>query len=181
MGSEPQDVRDAQQVRKGIRALVRRFALSERADVACCGMTVAQAATLEALKAEGAMRLSALGRRLGIAPSTLTRNMTRLLEAGLVTRSGDQADARAAQVALTEEGRKAAARLESQERAFNRAILERIPAARRGAAVRALSDILLAVREATERCCPGAFDHLMADFPRGPRERKGCDGGSECR
>ena len=34
-----------------IATLVRRFSLSERADVSCCGVTVAQAATLEALGA----------------------------------------------------------------------------------------------------------------------------------
>jgi DNA-binding MarR family transcriptional regulator len=182
MTAEARDGRDdAQQLRKGIRAIVRRFSLSERADVACCGMTVAQAATLEVLKAEGAMGLGALGTRLGIAPSTLTRNLARLVEAGLVARTGDPSDARAAQVALTEPGKAAAARLEAQERAFDQEILERIPASRRAAAVRALSDILLAVREATESCCPGAFDHLMTEFPRGTRERKGCDDASQCR
>jgi len=172
---------DAQRLRKGIRALVRRFAVSERADVACCGMTVAQAATLEVLKAEGVLRLSALGRRLGIAPSTLTRNLARLLEAGLVARSGDARDGRAARVALTEQGRAAAARLEAQERAFSRAILERIPASRRAASVDALSDLLRAVREASESCCPGAFDHLMTDFPPGAQERNGQDDASTCR
>ena len=34
---------------RAVRGLVRRFSISERADVACCGMTVAQAATLETL------------------------------------------------------------------------------------------------------------------------------------
>ena len=76
--------------------LVRRFALSERADVACCGMTVAQAATLEVLRAEGAMRLGALGRRLGISPSTLSRNLRRLQARDLLTRLPDPDDTRAA-------------------------------------------------------------------------------------
>ena len=40
-------------LRSAIRALVRRFGVAERADVACCGVTVAQAAALEALGAEG--------------------------------------------------------------------------------------------------------------------------------
>ena len=44
---------DPARLRAAIRALVRRFAVSERADVACCGVTVAQAAALEALGAEG--------------------------------------------------------------------------------------------------------------------------------
>ena len=69
---------------RSVRALVRRFAVSERADVACCGMTVAQAATLETLLAEPRLRLGDLGRRLGISASTLSRNLARLEETGLV-------------------------------------------------------------------------------------------------
>ncbi len=161
---------DAARLRTGIRALVRRFAVSERADVACCGMTVAQAATIETLASTGALRLGDLGRRLGITPSTLTRNLARLLESGLVQRESDPEDARASRVALTGEGRRAAARLAEQEADFGREILERLSPERRQAVVLALQDLLVAVREATERCCPGAFDHLMTDFP----ERKGC-------
>ena len=144
-----------------VRALVRRFSVSERADVSCCGVTVAQAATLETLRAEGAMRLGALGRRLGITPSTLTRNLARLEESGLLARVGDRDDGRASCVALTAAGRRAADRLERQEEAFAEAVLARLPADRRPVVVGALRDLLGAVRAATESCCPGAFDHLM--------------------
>ena len=47
MKTEP--AADPARLRAAIRALVRRFGVSERADVACCGVTVAQAAALEAL------------------------------------------------------------------------------------------------------------------------------------
>ncbi len=161
---------DAARLRAGIRALVRRFAVSERADVACCGMTVAQAATIETLAATGPLRLGDLGRRLGITPSTLTRNLARLIESGLVERETDAEDARASRVALTVAGRRAAEQLAEQEADFGREILERLPPDRRQAVVLALQDLLVAVREATERCCPGAFDHLMTDYP----ETGGC-------
>jgi hypothetical protein len=59
---------DPIRLQAAIRALVRRFGVSERADVACCGVTVAQAAALEALEALGPLRLSELGRRLCRAP-----------------------------------------------------------------------------------------------------------------
>jgi len=155
----------ARRLLDGIQLLVRRFAISERADVNCCGLTVAQSATLAALRAEGALRLSALGRRLGIAPSTLTRNLDRLEDAGLVAREMDRKDARAARVRLTPAGREAAAQVERREEAFARSVLERLPAERQQAALNGLFDLLLAVREATEGCCPGAFDHLMTDYP----------------
>lgn len=157
---------DARQLLAGIRALVRRFAVSERAEVQCCGVTVAQAATLEVLRAEGPMRLGGLGQRLGIAPSTLTRNLERLIERGLVRRVPDPEDGRAFQVELTASGLRAADRLERQEESFMASILDRLPAERRQAVVEGLTALLGAVREATESCCPGAFDHLMKDFPQ---------------
>ena len=72
MTTIPQSARDADMLLAGLRALIRTQQIAERADVACCGMTVAQAATIHVLYLEGAMRMGALSRRLGIAPSTLT-------------------------------------------------------------------------------------------------------------
>jgi DNA-binding MarR family transcriptional regulator len=155
----------ARRLAGALRGLARRFAVSERADVACCGMTVAQAAALDALRAEGPLRLGDLGRRLGITPSTLTRNLERLVARGLVTRTADPRDSRAAAAVLTASGRRAAARVARQDEAFARSVLERLPAGRRAAALETLGDLLGAVRAATEACCPGAFDHLMMDFP----------------
>jgi DNA-binding MarR family transcriptional regulator len=154
----------ARRLLEGIQLLVRRFAISERTDTSCCGLTVAQSATLDALRAQGPLRLSTLGRRLGITASTLTRNLARLEEAGLVAREADPDDARAARVRLTAAGRGASAQVDRREEAFAQSILDRLPADRRDAVLAALSDLLLAVREATEGCCPGAFDHLMTDL-----------------
>jgi DNA-binding MarR family transcriptional regulator len=162
---------DAARLRAAIRALVRRFGVSERADVACCGVTVAQAAALEALGAEGALRPGDLGRRLGIAPSTLTRNLGRLEASGLVGREADPEDGRSFRVALTAPGRTAARAVARREETFARQVLERIPAERRAVVVESLGELLVAVRAATEECCPGAFDHLMTEL--GASEEKG--------
>ncbi len=170
---------EARQLLGAVRGLVRRFSVSERADVSCCGLTVAQAATLETLRAEGAMRLGALGRRLGITPSTLTRNLARLEESGLVARVEDRDDGRALCVALTAAGRRAAEKLERQEEAFAEAVLARLPEHRRLVVGGALRDLLSAVRAATESCCPGAFDHLMEGFPREESRTERSDHASE--
>lgn len=161
---QPQESSDPARLRAAIRGLVRRFAISERAEVSCCGLTVAQAAALEALDGHGPMRLSDLGRRLGIAPSTLTRNLERLIDGGLVERHTDGRDARAARVGLTADGRRAALGVAEREEDFARQVLGRIPEDRRAAVVEALGDLLAAVCGATEACCPGAFDHLMQGF-----------------
>jgi len=159
--------REARALLTGLRAMVRRFSISERADVSCCGMTVAQAAALETLQTEGPLPLGALGRRLGISPSTLTRNLLRLERRRLVARAGDPADARSFSASLTPAGRRAAKRLARQNERFARAVLDRLPPGRRRAALAGLQALLGAVRSATDSCCPGAFDHLMNDFTRG--------------
>jgi DNA-binding MarR family transcriptional regulator len=164
--SRTSDSKDGRRLRAAIRALVRRFAISERADVACCGMTVAQAATLETLSSEGPMRLGELGTRLGIAPSTLTRNLVRLEERGLVSRAPEKGDGRVARAALTSAGERAAAEVARQDDAFAAIVLERLPAGKRRAVLDGLDELLAAVRGATEACCPGAFDHLMSGIPR---------------
>jgi DNA-binding MarR family transcriptional regulator len=172
---------EAEQLRAMIAAIVRRFALSERADVQCCGLTVAQAATLEALRA-GPLRLGALAQRLGITPSTLTRNLARLESERLVARETDPNDARAGRVKLTAAGLRAAGKVESQELEFARDILARLGAERGREVLRSLADLHGAVREATEQCCPGAFDHLMdglacrGDGRRRKRDGQGCGG-----
>jgi DNA-binding MarR family transcriptional regulator len=150
----------AQQLREAIRGLVRRFSLAERADMSCCGMTVAQAATLDALT-DGDLRLSDLGKRLGIAPSTVTRNLARLEERGLIRKEPDPIDGRAQLVALTDAGSSSAAEVRRQEDVFARSVLDRLPQGSTSDALATLENLLTAVRSASEACCPGAYDHLF--------------------
>jgi DNA-binding MarR family transcriptional regulator len=151
---------EARRLLAAIRLLVRRFSLAERADVACCGMTVAQAATLEALEG-GGLRLGELGRRLGIAPSTLSRNLDRLVDRGLVDRGTDPGDRRALRAQLTGSGRRAVDDVRRHEADFASDILGRLR--QPTATLDAVDELLDAIRDATERCCPGAYDHLFTD------------------
>jgi DNA-binding MarR family transcriptional regulator len=150
----------AHRLRESIRALVRRFSLAERADMSCCDMTVAQAATLQAL-VDGDLRLSDLGKRLGIAPSTLTRNLARLEERDLICKEPDPVDGRAQLVALTDAGRDAAREVGRQEELFARSVLDRLPPGSEAEALRTLENLMAAVRSASEACCPGAYEHLF--------------------
>jgi DNA-binding MarR family transcriptional regulator len=159
------DDRQATRLREMIRLLVRRFSLAERADIQCCGMTVAQAATLEAL-AKGSLRLGELGTRLGIAPSTLTRNLKRLEERGFVHRRQDASDGRAQRVALTATGQQAAAGVVEQEHQFARSVLTHLPHQTAEHSLEVFGELLAAIRAATESCCPGAYDHLHANPER---------------
>lgn len=156
--------RQARQLQQGIRALVRRFSLAERSDMSCCGMTVAQAATLQAL-ADGALRLGELSKRLGITASTLTRNVARLEDRGFLCRIIDPDDGRAQRVALTATGRQATVEVGLQEIEFARSVLECLPPGSVTSTLDGFNQLLSAVRRATESCCPGAYDHLMTEMP----------------
>lgn len=74
---------------------------------------------------DGPLRLSAVAAVLGIDVSTASRHVTRLSELGLIERSVDEADHRAAQLTLTAPGREA---------------LEGLRAARHGALAEVLTD-----------------------------------------
>lgn len=152
---------DADRLMTAVQGLVRRFSVAARADIVCCGMTVAQAATLDALAAEGPVTLTELRRRLGITASTMTRNIARLRTRGLVSMSTHPGDRRAVQVNLTPAGRRAAADVAAQERAFANSILGELGDDDASEVLLAVERLLGAVRSASQRCCPGAFDHLM--------------------
>jgi len=154
----------ARRLQQGFRALIRRFSLAERSEMSCCGMTVAQAATLQAL-ADGALRLGELSKRLGITASTLSRNVARLEERGFLRRIGDPDDGRAQRVALTDSGRQAGVEVGLQEIEFARSVLECLPPGSVASTLDGFNQLLSAVRRATERCCPGAYDHLMTEMP----------------
>lgn len=144
-----------------IRALVRRFSIVERADLSCCGMTVAQAATLDALGRTDGLRLGDLGRRLGISNSTLTRNLERLRQRGLVETSPDPVDRRASIAVLSPAGHVAAAEVARIEDEFAQSIVADLGAADTTEIIDLMDRLLSAIRVASDRCCPGAFDHLM--------------------
>jgi DNA-binding MarR family transcriptional regulator len=156
------DTSDATRLMAAVQTLVRRFSLVERADIACCGMTVAQAATLEALAGSDGLRLGVLCRRLGITASTLTRNLRRLRDRGLVAVEADAGDRRASRVTLTESGRRAAADLARQEAGFAASIVDALGSSGTAEVLAAMERLLGAIRTASEGCCPGAFDHLMS-------------------
>ena len=145
---------------EGLRALIRTQQISERANVDCCGMTVAQAATLQVLYLEGPMRLGALSRRLGIAPSTLTRNLERIESRGWVDRSLDPEDRRAFRMRLTADGRSLARQIEEQNQQFARQLMAGLPPERRRRVIDGLLDLLETIDRLAGPTSAGQFQPI---------------------
>ena len=156
--STPTLVRDdAKLLLQALRAFARTQQIGERADVRCCDMTVAQAGMVQILHLEGTMRLGALGQRLGITPSTLTRNVERAEARGLVARIPDRQDGRACCLRLTPRGTRLARDFEKQNETFSERVLSQLSTRRRRRAVEGFLDLLEAIDKIAGPCCPDQF------------------------
>jgi DNA-binding MarR family transcriptional regulator len=111
-----------------------------RRSTAIPGYSVTSKLTLSRLKADGPARISDLARLEGVTQPAMTGLVNRLEDEGLVRRSADPTDARAALVELTDSGRAfvearraerlrvLAGRVERLSDADRRAILAALPA-----------------------------------------------------
>jgi hypothetical protein len=80
-------------------------------------------------------------------------------------------------VRLSAAGERAAERVRARELALAEGVLARLGPRRAAEVLDALSELLGAVRDETESCCPGAFDHLMEALPaagEGERRSREC-------
>jgi DNA-binding MarR family transcriptional regulator len=91
---------------------MRSLSNLERGQFNCYGLTPQQAYTLGVIAARPGITMKALSEELGIATSTLTRNIEKLEREGSVLRRRTSDDARAVEVSLTKEGRERLAQVQ---------------------------------------------------------------------
>jgi len=132
------DVIDVTRLRVAIARLSRRLRRHELA-----GLTPTQLAALSTVERAGPLRLGDLAAAEGIAPSTLTRLVTVLEEAGYVTRRPDPSDARASTIAITEAGHEAMERLRDEGTAMLTASIQLLTREQRAALAAALPSLEL--------------------------------------
>ena len=129
---------DVTRLRVAIARLSRRL---RRHEVA--GLTPSQLAALATVERSGPLRLGDLAAAEGIAPSTLTRVVTVLEEAGLVARRPDPSDARASTIAITDLGRQTMDQLRDEGTALLAQSLLLLSAEQRAALAAALPSLEL--------------------------------------
>jgi DNA-binding MarR family transcriptional regulator len=130
-----EDLVDA--VLQSSRALV---ALAARSIAGAGGITLPQFRMLVVLEA-GQMNLRGLAAALDVAPSTATRMVDRLIDAGLVQRSIPTADRREISLTLTSSGRRTVRTVTERRRRDLRRVVDQIPRNRRAAVARAMTDV----------------------------------------
>jgi DNA-binding MarR family transcriptional regulator len=124
---------DVTRLRVALARLSRRLRRHELA-----GLTPTQLAALSTIGKNGPMRLGDLAAVEGIAPSTLTRLVTALEEAGYVRRGADPSDARASTLTITAHGYDALDRIRTENTLMLTASLELLTPEQRSALAAAL-------------------------------------------
>jgi DNA-binding MarR family transcriptional regulator len=117
---------DSERLQKLLSQLLRALRVLDRERVVCCGVTVPQCYTLCLLLSQGQTSMSDLSVLMGIAPSTLTRNIASLARKGWVRSYRDREDRRVVWVEVTEEGAAVARSLWARGVQRQRAIVSRL-------------------------------------------------------
>jgi DNA-binding MarR family transcriptional regulator len=118
------DLETASRLRIAIARLSRR--LRPTAATTAAGLTPTKTTILLHVVREGPLRLSELAEAEGINPTMLSRAISTLAEAGLVERSSDEGDRRAAWVTPTAGGRELAQRIRRERTAALDLALDRL-------------------------------------------------------
>jgi DNA-binding MarR family transcriptional regulator len=124
--------------------LHRALGLLERDQVCCRDVTIQQCYTLALLRRQDAKTMQQMADALGLAVSTVTRNVDVLERRGEVQRERDPKDARIVHVGLTADGERLADDLIAGETACCASLLQFVPPERRDTLITALSDLLRA-------------------------------------
>ncbi|MCP4136901.1 MAG: MarR family transcriptional regulator [bacterium] len=111
-----------------LSSFIKKIAVVDRNEKYCYGVTLSQCYSIETLSARGALSMNELSADLGIAISTLTRNVDVLERDGVVERKRSSKDRRKVIVELTAKGRELNEKLQSCSIDLTGEILKIIPA-----------------------------------------------------
>lgn len=117
------------------------------------GVTTSQGEALLAFAADSRVSMNELSRALGLANSTMTRMVEKLVARGLVRRTEDEQDRRVVRVALTAEGRKLRGSLKEARREVQGLILREIREEERTAVLEVLAKLNTAIAKVMQECC----------------------------
>ncbi|HEY8134272.1 MAG TPA: MarR family winged helix-turn-helix transcriptional regulator [Thermoanaerobaculia bacterium] len=160
---------DSQRILDSIRRLVRLLRLTDRAAQGELGLSGAQLFVLHELGKTPALSLSELAEKTRTDQSSVSVVVTRMVEAGYVTRDRDRRDARRLVLTLTKTGRAVAEKSPpvAQERIIE--VLERMPPSERRRFADTFTRIIEDMGEARGPA-PMMFEDV--DSPGGGRARK---------
>jgi DNA-binding MarR family transcriptional regulator len=118
---------DQDRFARAVQIVARGLGRISRERARAGDVTPQQAETLQLIAERGAVSTSSLAVMLGIDPSTASRNLAGLEDAGYVTRKKATDDGRQTDVRLTPRGRRAADAVSSSSAQALSTLLDRVP------------------------------------------------------
>ena len=131
------DANDVVRLRRVINQLARQFNTSATDE----GLTPTQASVLGVVSVRGPISLAELQRIEHLNPTMLSRMISKLDDAGLITRTPDPDDLRSATVSATDAGRQLSRRIGEQRAALVERCAARLPADQHATLVAALDSL----------------------------------------
>ncbi len=125
--------------RSYLRKLERQVVRSLKEQTSCCGVTMAQCHVLLEIGGQESIGNSELSGRLGLDPSTLSRTVDGLVQAGLLERRQDPGDRRACLLLPTARGVETIREIDSHCNRFYAEILKEVPREKQDLLMQALA------------------------------------------
>lgn len=142
----------AARLRELVRALETRLGLLNEAEMACCGVTLAQCHAVVETGRAGRLSLNELAEAVGVDAAAMSRTVQTLVERGDLRRASDESDRRRVAIELTEAGRKKYLHIEATMEAEFSRVWGAVPADRRDHVLDSLELLLGALGTG---CCGG--------------------------
>jgi DNA-binding MarR family transcriptional regulator len=141
--------------RERVRQIQQKMGLSQRSDIQCCGVTMAQCHALLAIGERRELSIVELANILGIDSSNLSRTVDSLVKNGQVNRILNPQDRRYVSVSLTDEGKTTFETIDNLFNAYLSRVFESIPEEKHGQIMESLELVVNAfeVYGAKYQCC----------------------------
>jgi DNA-binding MarR family transcriptional regulator len=148
--------------------LMRRLSAIHAPELLEMQLTMSQTKVLYVVLVAGSIRMSVLAARLGVALSTISGVVDRLVDLGYVDRRDDPGDRRQVVVSVTARGASEVDRLRELNAAEVRTLLRHVADADLDVLARAIEILLAASARADQQASPPGAEPLPADSVGGP-------------
>lgn len=136
-----------------IEKLIKKLNLLNRDQKNCCGLTMPQCWTIEALSQNGMLTMNKLSREMGVTRSTMTRIIDVLVRDDITGRKNNLKDRRQIFIELTDKGKKLSVRLKQCSERYSKYVLDELPVKKRGDIISLLKILNTAVNKVHGKYC----------------------------
>lgn len=139
--------------REKVRRMERELGWSQKNDIQCCGVTMAQCHALLEIGCRDEVSIVELAAALGADTSTLSRTIDTMVRAGFVNRLSNPQDRRYVSLTLTEQGRVVFDTIDDSFNAYVERVFQFIPSEKHAQVMESLFLLTSALEQCGKTSC----------------------------